>query len=174
VTERPILFRVAMVAAILANRTTVTRRVGPTWARVEPGTRLWVREAHAIVHNRCWTGLPCTSAEVLRDPSDEDGPTWTVWAYYRSGFDRSPPRWRPSIYMPRWACRLTLEVVSVTEQRAMAGGGLGQTAVLLPDLDDAEARREGFADRPAFIAAWLTMHPDHAGPVWRVEFRRTL
>jgi hypothetical protein len=52
------------------------------------------------------------------------------------------------------------------------GGGLGQMAVLMPKVDDAEARREGFGSRAEFLAAWRSMHADYTGPVWRVEVKR--
>ena len=159
-TERPILFQDTMVSAILDGRKTVTRRVGPTWACCQAGDRLWVREAHALVDGPCWSGLPCV-----------EGPDGQ-WAYYRTGFDRTAPRWRPSIHLPRWACRLHLEVVSVTEEQALLGGGLGQMAVAMPKVDDEEARHEGFANRAAFLDLWRRLHPDHIGPIYRVAFRR--
>lgn len=172
--DRPILFMDEMVAAILAGRKTVTRRVGKAWAGVQPGTRLWVREAHTLVDHRCWSGLPCASTDVLVDPTDEDGPTRKVWAFYRTGFDRTfTGRWRPSIHMPRWASRIDLEVVSVTEQRGrVPWDGSLRAGWVLPDLDDDEARREGVADRRTFLAAWHAMHRDHDGPVYRIEFTR--
>ncbi|WP_237707544.1 hypothetical protein [Desulfocurvibacter africanus] len=84
----------------------------------QPGDRLWVRETHCI-HNAHgqhrddgkrwgpWGGLPTTVS-----------PDGTQIAYYREGFDRcDPSRWRPSIHMPRWACRIVLEVVSVRVER---------------------------------------------------------
>lgn len=171
--ERPILFMDEMVRAILDGRKTVTRRTGPTWAKVRPGDRLWVREAHALIQSKhCfWPDLPHQKHERYEDFHNGPG-VLTEWCFYRTGFDRTHPRWRPSIHMPRWASRLTLEVVSVTEERAVLGGGLGQMAVLMSRVDDAEARREGFADRAAFLAAWRGMHPDYTGPVWRIEFRR--
>lgn len=84
----------------------------------QPGDRLWVREAHAIfpAHGQHradgerwgpWGGMPT----IVSDDGKQI-------AYYREGFDRcDPSRWRPSIHMPRWACRLVLEITAVRVER---------------------------------------------------------
>jgi hypothetical protein len=83
-----------------------------------PGDQLWVRESHAILdahgQHRAdderwgpWAGLPYRVS-----------PDRTQVAYYAYPFDRSgPPRWRPSIHMPRWASRIDLGVTRVKVQR---------------------------------------------------------
>lgn len=167
-TERPILFMDEMVSAIREDRKTVTRRVGPTWARAKAGDRLWVREAWNVGE---WAGGE--GARSWFEPSHAI-PRWkpvdAEVIYREDGFPAlaDVPRYRPSIHMPRWACRILLDVVSVTEQ---LGASTGDVESLLPDVDDAEAQREGFATRRAFVLAWLGMHPDYVGPVYRVEFR---
>ena len=142
---RPIIFTGPMVRAILDNRKTQTRRavklpehapgymacsppVDGKWEFVrlrkngdpslqsawracpygKPGDQLWVKETHVLVAGRCWPRLP-----YRKHPESDH-----VYCYYREGFDRSPPsRWRPSIYTPRWASRLTLEVTGVRVER---------------------------------------------------------
>jgi len=139
--ERPVLFNGAMVRAILAGQKTQTRRVvkghaldwlgkaqfTPEYVASpgndlctfgQPGDRLWVRETHAIFQTHGqhradgerwgpWGGLPTTLS-----------PMGGEIAYYREGFDRCDPgRWRPSIHMPRWACRLVLEITAVRVER---------------------------------------------------------
>lgn len=137
IKERPILFSGPMVRAILSGAKTQTRRivkVSGSWAVEEtefaesqlwpgyedengewqwidcpygkPGGRLWVRETFARSRNN-W--LYAASSVV------SDGPQGNVeeWDWDLS----TPNRWRPSIHMPRWASRLTLQITSVRVER---------------------------------------------------------
>ena len=100
-------------------------------------------------------------------------------ALYRATCLNHPDeRWRPSIHMPRWACRLTLEVVSVRVER-------------LQDITEEDAKAEGMAvpvgqdfvaARGLFAALWDKINGDRwpkrmasweANPwVWRLVFKR--
>jgi hypothetical protein len=96
--ERGILFSAPMVRAILEGRKTQTRRVvknqvrrdGYTCPYGKPGDVLWVRET--------WCG----------DRFNGVG--------YRATDAQSGP-WKPSIFMPRWASRITLEITDVQVER---------------------------------------------------------
>lgn len=81
-------------------------RLYPIW---QPGDRLWVREAFAIVGSvdPGWTLYRANGyeAECARHGFDKPYP------------DESLASWRPSIHMPRWASRLTLLVTDVRVQR---------------------------------------------------------
>ncbi len=136
VREKPILFSGEMVRAILEGRKTQTRR--PVKQNVVtsalvygvmhgtpgfdltrcpfgvPGDRLWVRETFAAGKlNACGSRFDTHPSMRKRGKfgvgyraSWEDGgaPWWTK-------------RWRPSIHMPRWACRLALRVTDVRVER---------------------------------------------------------
>lgn len=89
-----------------------------------PGERLWVREAFVLEAN---DEVP--AARPCREVNGEWGKY--VFPHYRADgyepyvvnperatdemFDRT--RWTPSIHMPRWASRLTLEIESVRVER---------------------------------------------------------
>ena len=120
-TDRPIIFSAPMVRALLDGRKTQTRRLASAfaWQRVQPGDRLWVREAF----NTFGGGDP----GVLVWAAD-----WRENAKAR-GLDNIPetePKWRPSIHMPRSASRLTLTVTDVRRQR-------------LQDITRGDAKAEG-------------------------------
>lgn len=209
--EHPILFNGAMVRAILEGRKTQTRRVvknlegrpatswmmhqavecADSWSSDsgwmgrcpygQPGDRLWVREAFAIVPRTAYRRSEGVQ-QTLRpdDPYDHDA------AIYREGWSRSKGgfRWRPSIHMPRWASRILLEITAVRVER-------------LRDISEADARAEGISDggclncgepepcgceepapdaRDSFCRLWQSIN----GPgswadnpwVWIVEFKR--
>jgi hypothetical protein len=155
-----------------------------------PGDRLWVRETFAAVYD-C-PDLPCECEEgaarhrraiyAATEP-DEIGD-------YACGFDcnHDEPgcaRWTPSIHMPRWASRITLEVTGVRVER-------------LQDISEEDAKAEGversnderwpwrsydkqtcvpFAKAStSFMSLWVSINGAgswHADPwVWVVEFRR--
>lgn len=158
VRERPVIFSGEMVNAILQGRKTQTRRVitpqprnpetfgiSPVWGQGlhgkgehaghfclhaafdvggkredrfvrcpygVPGDRLWVRETWAI-HELYGSPLYRADTPHLDRPQD---------AYNKP--------WSPSIYMPRWRSRLTLEVTEVRVQR-------------LQEISDYDATAEG-------------------------------
>ena len=85
------------------------------WTRVYPryevGDRLWVKETHAIVPRTAYAQSEGVQ-QAFKPHDDHDA------AVYREGWTRSAPgRWRPSIHMPRWASRITLEVTEVRAER---------------------------------------------------------
>lgn len=125
----------------------------------QPGDRLWVRET--------WQGDEADKISV-----------------YKADEGAFAERWRPSIHMPRWASRITLEIVSVKVQK-------------LSDITQDDARSEGITDggcfncgesepcgcknpepipRDAFINLWQKVYGDgswYKNPwVWVVEFMR--
>ena len=203
--ERPILFSAPMVRAILAGTKTQTRRVvkpvgdddsfvlqdyGDGWWPYRsddgespmkgdneiphacpyghPGDRLWVRETWRVCGGREYEYQQDRSQVMYRATHQEDGFP-LAWESYV---------WRPSIFMPRWASRITLKVTGVRVER-------------LQDISIADAMAEGVVEtnanlrglepcmewRYAYEDLWRQINgPDSwdANPwVWVIEFRRT-
>ena len=134
-TERPILFNAPMVRAILEGTKTQTRRVvrpckdagigcelAPNElagevnagdflnALCQPGDRLWVRET--------WAHDASSLEECRAKHEDIMGGGGFYGPYYRAT-EAAPDtlHWRPSIHMPRWASRLTLQIESIRALR---------------------------------------------------------
>lgn len=157
----------------------------------QPGDRLWVRETWQFYD---WTddGQPCVrfaadnaSKWPLRIPEEQADRLTEIWAglsapeNYSIDNHARDRRWRPSIHMPRWASRITLEVTSVRVER-------------LQDISEADALAEGVTDDgslvtdlagndrggafAAFAALWEVINGadswDDNPWVWVVEFRR--
>jgi hypothetical protein len=100
--EHPIIFSAPMVRAILDGRKTQTRRTSDRWTKVKPGDRLWVRETWALTEQ---AGMHPSDAYTVYRATDPDWETMEGW------------KWRPSIHIPRAASRITLEVVSIRQER---------------------------------------------------------
>lgn len=101
------------------------------------GDRLWVRETHALQTCAEGEAPPFDDGRPINwrptSALEESAPLWTQ-PHYRAT-DPAPdlccekpgcaqcrdhdmgPHWRPSIYMPRWASRITLEITGVRVQR---------------------------------------------------------
>ncbi len=201
--ERPILFSGPMVRALLAGTKTQTRRVvkpqpdsahsgfpywniggyRASWCRSAAGggplvpanpllcpygqadDRLWVRETWC----RQWDDERGFLDECWYRASDPD-------VVSVDAMEKSP--WKPSIHMPRWASRITLDIKAVRIER-------------LQDISDQDAAAEGVATwapgalsphslnadpSDQFRWLWCSINgPDSwdANPwVWVVEFER--
>jgi hypothetical protein len=143
--ERPILFSAPMVRAILDKKKTQTRRVVKFsgWPdeesqqdkhriykavfRCDDGSFGWLSgedtDGKFSAHLKPYPGTQCPYGtpgdriwvrETWRD-------TNTFGIQYRADFEETEVmhggKWRPSIFMPRGACRLTLEVTGVRVER---------------------------------------------------------
>jgi hypothetical protein len=110
-----------------------------------PGTRLWVRETFALhrIHD------PVSPSKVM--------PTLLTDRWFAA--DGAPPdgsgRWRPSIHMPRWASRITLEVTDVRVER-------------LQDISEDDAEAEGIERGEDFFQCptWKNYQPDDEAASW--------
>lgn len=169
--EIGIPFMTDLVLSIERDEKTVTRRTSSRWARVPPGMVLWVRETWRT-HERPEDGLDGIEfraggvfVPIANTPEAADR-----WGEaHKNG--KHGTRWRPPMFMSRWMARHLLRVVSVTVE---PGIEIGPFKVVnpVPRVTDAEARLEGLRDRTDFVAVWRRLHPDHGGPVYRIEFER--
>ena len=197
--ERPILFSGDMVRAILDGRKTMTRRVVKIaqhpqaervqhfeglrwdWLRYDglrlstfkcpfgkTGDRLWVRETFRLSDpNDCACYEPC------RCRSGQ--PMYRADGHYHD----MEYKWKPSIYMPRWSSRITLEVTGVrverlqdiSEEDAQAEGAPLELGVLERTILGAKARY-----RSGFVRLWESINGPgswDANPwVWCISFKR--
>lgn len=184
--ERPILFSGPMVRAIFDGTKTQTRRVVKPPKNVDP--EHWMPE-------KFWDGQfnalhwPADHAEheILKCPYGQPGDRlWvretfaeidcrlTYKADFNDGAHCVVKRWIPSIHMPRWASRITLEITDVrverlqniSEQDAWAEGCLGWD-------DDVTGGSSGYGE---FSELWVSINGVeswNSNPwVWVVEFRR--
>lgn len=205
--ERPILFKGPLVRAILSGQKTVTRRplkmphgfwetsatgeLVPIPANCpygKPGDRLWVRETWYCDHFEVMRGPYLKPDDLDIREALEDG-TLVYGADGLAPYEQEQPTWKPSIHMPRWACRILLEITAVRVER-------------LEDLDEDQAQAEGFGDhefgcsRPcepdgypacscgslsyvdSFRRLWESINGPQAWAanpwVWVVEFKRVM
>ena len=124
-----------------------------------PGDRLWVREAFSVVPLKSGKMGPIYRA----DGDDEFDRIEVGWQFME--------KWRPSIHMPRWASRITLEVVSVRVERVQ-------------DIDEMDATHEGIEKhigihaRHDFSILWDSINAKRGSGwdvnpwVWAIEFKR--
>lgn len=134
----------------------------------QPGDRLWVRETWGL-HGRGDYTWWCRDS-IKGRTADDLALSYEV--AYAADATSEYDHWRPSIHMPRWASRLTLEVTSVRVER-------------LQDITEDDARAEGCGatvcdapddSRTLFRDLWESINgPEswEANPfVWCIKFRR--
>lgn len=209
--ERGMIFNSEMVRAILDGRKTQTRRIiKPQPVMYEPGQSIHVSDMindalrcpFGQVGNRIWVREafqgPLVSEELLEEyrayPEKFENPEYCEYAAdggprpeYCDLDDNLRHGWRPSIHMPRWASRLTLEITGVRVERL---NGISETDAEAEGIDmealfDAQDCYDCIADhnmtgRPtvtgAFKYLWESIYGDYtwrANPwVWVIEFKR--
>jgi hypothetical protein len=192
--ERPMLFSAPMVRALLNGSKTQTRRLAKLtanghvkepgghrrWhtadfdARLacpygQPGDRLWVREAWRVIDVAdCFAPREITAASRIWYEAD---------APHQPGFGK----YRPPMFMPRWASRISLEITGVRVER-------------LQDISEADALAEGIVQltegfglpdgshfhaadpRQSYLSLWESIN----GPgsveanqwVWVIDFKK--
>lgn len=191
VRERPILFSSEMVRALLENRKTMTRRI----VKPQPVSTKRSRRMDELIEScpfgnisdRLWvreTFCPRSNGMLVMEQIQR--------SFFRAtdgeGERNTKPhnwRWRPSIHMPRWASRITLEITNVRVER-------------LQEISEEDAHAEGiwpdpggrfqqargvgpFTEDPRLAFRWLWdsingKYPDKAWAaspwVWVVSFKR--
>lgn len=194
--EHPILYSTPMVQAILQGRKTITRRVVKPQPRIDKqtgdvylksfnevipveewaqahaalcpygkvGDKLWVRETFAVIGH--------TTKHYVYKADAEGIPKW------------EDMKWKPSIFMPRAACRITLQITSekverlqdITEDQAIAEG-IFYNEGLKGFTSDNEGRNFHASDpRKSFMKLWIAINGEDswdANPfVWAIGFNK--
>ncbi len=175
--ERPILFSGPMVRALLDGRKTQTRRVvkpqpsklwgqgvmqsGPKRGRfcahaafegADARADMYIPSPYGVPGDRLWVRETWAPAEA----PTRDGDT-VDYALYRADpmYDSMQPgdfgwSWKPSIHMPRWASRLTLELTDVRVERVQ-------------DISEEDAKAEGAECLYLRVPTLSAMRHGHGG-----------
>ena len=191
IKEKPILFNTEMVRAVLEGRKTQTRRVvklapGEHLVKLESGEINGVQSHSAKVKDlKCPYGKPSDRLWVRETfAPHEDAKHWPeVRTPSRCDYRAScssgvlqEETWTPSIFMPRWASRILLEVVSVRVERIQDISEEDSWSEGYP-YDESVSRNDPYRGRKWFQGLWDSINAkrgygwDSNPFVWVVEFR---
>ncbi|EOD6727757.1 hypothetical protein ACJ2NE_004875 [Salmonella enterica subsp. enterica serovar Newport] len=143
----------------------------------EVGDRIWVRETFSCIGNEDGHPMDANSnlcsredaQRIYRASAIQNPGNYGLWTS-PDGFDFEGS-WTPSIHMPRWASRITLEITDVRVER-------------LNNISECDAKAEGgptectlIGDKyfPGFRSLWKSIYGEEswaANPwVWVIEFK---
>ncbi|ENW5155728.1 hypothetical protein ACFLPY_001774 [Salmonella enterica] len=181
--EHGMIFNAEMVRAILEGRKTQTRRPfnwkrqpamemaerddGSLWPWAEDcerGGDIWFACPYGEVGDRIWV------RETFSAVPDYDEPAGCSALLYAADGNGPYRKWTPSIHMPRWASRLTLEITGIRVER-------------LNSITESDAETEGVTDTgfgdllvDGYRYLWKSIYGEEswaANPwVWMIEFKR--
>ncbi|MCS4496240.1 morphogenetic protein [Pantoea sp. B623] len=181
--ECPILLNAEMVRAVLDGGKTQTRRILKVQPHAGVRNSVFVKSGYEDGHgkelvcpfgavgDRLWVRETWARYNIDQDTHDIAYRATTPDDWPKEG------RWRPSIHMPRWASRITLEITGVrverlqdiTNQDAMAEG-IGH----LYAYDESQPTPKDATRR--FAELWQSIYGAdswQANPwVWVIEFKR--
>ena len=176
--SRPILFSTPMVLAILAGNKTQTRRVVKSPYSNYPCVTKHITSCEFDFHHD--EGIGQYTASPYGKPSDQ---LWVretfVWEgdtkytdmfpigsfFYKADFEENegPTKWKPSIFMPREASRITLEITDIRVES-------------LKEITEEDAKAEGLSDVSRFREIWFKINSVNSWEtnpwVWVIEFKR--
>ena len=151
------------------------------------GDRLWVREAYQgplFNFDQMETYLEDTSKFERPEFCEYRADGGKTPEYYDAD-DNLRYGWKPSIHMPRWASRITLEITAVRVERLndiseedAKAEGVKPAGDMLPDYPDTFLTPKGdFATaKVAFQRLWQSIYDEEswaANPwVWVIEFKQ--
>lgn len=149
--QKPILFSTPMVQAILEGRKTMTRRTvkfpknwnhkddvwdwvalkdfHPNVFKYKVGDVLWVRETFLFYSDENANDAVLYKAEPHADE-------------FSKGLFEGKPKWKPSIFMPKEACRIFLEITDIKVER-------------LQDISEEDAIKEGIESEIKADRKWF-------------------
>lgn len=185
--ERPILFSTPMVRATLEGRKTQTRRI----MKPQPQKNINFPVVGQYLQKPCPYGVPDdhlwvreTWSPAFKRTKSNSGVIYRADYGFRKDLSEYyiNHKWRPSIFMPRWASRITLENTEVRVQR-------------LQDITEEDAKSEGVKDnhgvfhqsiqsqidnvyRRNFAVLWDEINAKRGFPwdsnpwVWAITFKR--
>ncbi|GAB0077155.1 hypothetical protein I4I80_04050 [Pseudomonas syringae pv. tomato] len=142
----------------------------------KPGDRLWLRETWYCDHFQVLRGPYLKPEDLDVVEAREDG-TLVYAADGLAPYEQEQPTWKPSIHMPRWACRILLEITDVrverlqdiSKEQAIAEGVMSCERDIDPDGND-------YSPIELFGGLWSSINGAeswNANPwVWVVEFKR--
>ena len=154
----------------------------------QPGTRMWVRETwQQFFEDEIPPNRPRGPKGEMGIPEQPDRRSVCV---YRADGELSHPEygkanWIPSIHMPRWASRITLEITGVRVERVqdiseedIRSEGTDECLYSSPPYCTQCGGHEHLCSRDRFRDLWDSLNVKRGYPwdsnpwVWVVEFRR--
>lgn len=196
--ERPILFSTPMVQAILGGRKTQTRRMvkkipSDEIVSVEKQTNVFWEFNNNTEPLKMWT-IKCPYGEIgdilwVREawrPTTNSMPIGWPYDYRATAKEDGVPEegpWKPSIFMPKEACRISLEIISIRVERLQDISEMDSRAEGVESVNSPEGyyknyyKGKGYSTaRDSYISLWNKINGNGSWDknlwVWVIEFKK--